>query len=64
MVDRFRWLEPEHMVNISDRWARSKTDDLQYAFFNGEGWEGWENIWGHLERLHETVKPRAGGVDR
>jgi formylglycine-generating enzyme required for sulfatase activity len=45
-VDRFRWLEPRHMVNISDRWARSKTDDLQYAFFNGEGWESWENIWG------------------
>ncbi len=45
-VDRYRWIEPRHMVNISDRWARSKTDDLQYAFFNGEGWESWENIWG------------------
>ena len=45
-VDRFRWLETRHMVNISDRWARNKTDDLQYAFFNGEGWESWENIWG------------------
>ena len=45
-VDRYRWLEPRHMVNISDRWNRAKTDDLQYAFFNGEGWESWENIWG------------------
>jgi len=45
-VDKYRWLEPKHMVNISDRWNRSKTDDLQYAFFNGEGWESWENIWG------------------
>ncbi len=45
-VDRFRWLEPRHMVNISDRWNRTKTDDLQFAFFNGEGWESWENIWG------------------
>ena len=45
-LDRFRWLEPRHMVNISDRWERAKTDDLQYAFFNGEGWESWENIWG------------------
>jgi gamma-glutamyl hercynylcysteine S-oxide synthase len=45
-IDRFRWLETRHMVNISDRWNRSKTDDLQYAFFNGEGWESWENIWG------------------
>jgi iron(II)-dependent oxidoreductase len=34
-IDRYRWLKPRHMVNISDRWAWSKTDDLQYAFFNG-----------------------------
>ena len=45
-VDRYRWLEPRHMVNISDRWNRSKVNDLQFAFFNGEGWESWENIWG------------------
>jgi formylglycine-generating enzyme required for sulfatase activity len=46
MVDRYKWLETRHMVNISDRWARDKTDDLQFAFFNGIGWESWENIWG------------------
>ncbi len=34
------------MVNVCDRWARDKTDDLQYAFFNGVGYESWENIWG------------------
>ena len=45
-VDRFRWLETRHMVHISDRWNRSKTDNLQFAFFNGEGWESWENVWG------------------
>jgi formylglycine-generating enzyme required for sulfatase activity len=45
-VDRFKWLEPRHMVNISDRWNRDKTNDLQFAFFNGVGWESWENIWG------------------
>jgi formylglycine-generating enzyme required for sulfatase activity len=46
MVDRFKWLETRHMVNISDRWNLDKTDDLQFAFFNGVGWESWENIWG------------------
>jgi iron(II)-dependent oxidoreductase len=46
LVDRYKWLEPRHMVNISDRWKRDKTDDLQFAFFNGVGWESWENIWG------------------
>ncbi len=46
MVDRFKWLETRHMVNISDRWAKDKTNDLQFAFFNGIGWESWEDIWG------------------
>ena len=45
-VDRFKWLETRHMVNISDRWNPDKTDDLQFAFFNGIGWESWENVWG------------------
>jgi len=47
MVDRFKWLETRHMVNISDRWNQDKTSDLQYAFFNGVGWESWENVWGY-----------------
>ena len=46
MVDRYKWLETRHMVNISDRWNRDKTNDLQFAFFNGVGWESWENVWG------------------
>ena len=45
-VDRFKWLESRHMVNISDRWKKEKTDNLQFAFFNGVGYESWENIWG------------------
>ena len=59
-VDRFRWLEPRHMVNISDRWNRSKTDDLQFAFFNGEGWESWENIWG----IWNGITPRDSEATR
>ncbi|HVU28275.1 MAG TPA: SUMF1/EgtB/PvdO family nonheme iron enzyme [Verrucomicrobiae bacterium] len=45
-VSKYKWLEPCHMVNICDRWARNHTDDLQHAFFNGVGFESWENIWG------------------
>jgi formylglycine-generating enzyme required for sulfatase activity len=48
------------MVNISDRWNRSKTDDLQYAFFNGEGWESWENIWG----IWNGITPRDAEATR
>ncbi len=46
MVSRGKWLEPRHMVNVCDRWNKDKTDNLQSAFFNGVGYESWENIWG------------------
>ena len=59
-VDRFKWLETRHMVNISDRWNRSKTDDLQFAFFNGVGWESWENIWG----IWNGITPRDAEATR
>jgi iron(II)-dependent oxidoreductase len=59
-VDRFKWLEPRHMVNISDRWNRDKTNDLQFAFFNGVGWESWENIWG----IWNGITPRDGEATR
>lgn len=59
-VDRYRWLETRHQVNISDRWNRQKTDDLQFAFFNGEGWESWENIWG----IWNGITPRDAEATR
>jgi formylglycine-generating enzyme required for sulfatase activity len=46
MLSKNKWLEPRQMGNVCDRWARNKVDDLQYAFFNGVGYESWENIWG------------------
>lgn len=59
-VDRYRWLEPRHQVNIQGRWNRDKTDDLQYAFFNGEGWESWENVWG----IWNGITPRDAEATR
>jgi gamma-glutamyl hercynylcysteine S-oxide synthase len=59
-VDRFRWLEPRHQVNIQDRWNRDKTNDLQFAFFNGEGWESWENVWG----IWNGITPRDAEATR
>jgi formylglycine-generating enzyme required for sulfatase activity len=59
-VDRYRWLEPRHMVNIQGRWNRDKTDDLQFAFFNGEGWESWENVWG----IWNQITPRDAEATR
>src|SRR5262249_44519265 len=59
-LDKYRWQEPRHQVHISDRWNHSKTDNLQFAFFNGEGWESWENIWG----IWNGVTPRDGEAIR
>jgi gamma-glutamyl hercynylcysteine S-oxide synthase len=50
-VSRYKWLEPRHMVNLSNRWAHNHLDDLQEAFFNGIGFESWENIWGIWNQL-------------
>jgi formylglycine-generating enzyme required for sulfatase activity len=60
MVDKYRWLETRHQVNIQDRWGRDHTDDLQYAFFNGEGWESWENVWG----IWNGITPRDAEATR
>ncbi len=59
-INRSKWLEPRHMVNLCDRWAKSKTDDLQLAFFNGYGYESWENVWG----IWNGITPRDGEMLR
>jgi len=46
MVSRSKWLEPRHTVNVTDRFTRDKTDSLQHAFFNGQGYATLENLWG------------------
>ena len=53
-VSRYKWLEHRHMVNMTDRWAQDKTDDLHAAFFNGIGYVSWENIWG----IWNQITPR------
>ena len=37
----------EHVQSL----GADQTDDLQYAFFNGVGYESWENIWGIWNQL-------------
>ena len=67
LVSKYKWLEPRHMTNISDRWQRDKNIDLQYAFFNGVGMETWENIWGIWNEMtpHDSeVVRRTAKIDR
>ena len=45
-VSKLKWLESRHLINIENRWARDRTDDFHYMFFNGIGYVSWENVWG------------------
>ena len=46
VVSKLKWLEPRHMINLENRWCRDRKDDLQFIFFNGVGYNAWENVWG------------------
>lgn len=59
-VSLYKWLEPRHQVHVTNRWAIDKIDDLQYAFFNGVGYNAWENIWG----IWNQVPPRYAAMIR
>ena len=45
--------ENKHLHHICERWATDRTDGLQYAFFNGAGYESWENVWGIFNQFTE-----------
>lgn len=53
-VSIYKWLEPRHQPFVTNRWEINKTNDLQYAFFNGIGYNAWENIWG----IWNQIAPR------
>ena len=67
VVSQYKWLEPRHMVNVCERWARDRTNGLQSAFFNGVGYESWENVWGiwnqFTSRDAETLR-RIATIER
>ena len=52
-ASKLKWLEPRHMIDVVNRWSRDHTNDLQYAFFNGVGFESWENVWGIWNQMTE-----------
>lgn len=55
-VSKLKWLESRHLTNVENRWARDRTDDFHYIFFNGHGYTAWENVWG----IWNQFTPRAG----
>lgn len=60
-VARFKFLTGgAFMTNVCDRWAKTKTDNLHTAWFNGIGYESWENVWG----TWNGITPRDGEAIR
>lgn len=43
-VSASKWLETRHMDTIANRWRKDRSEDLLAAFFNGIGYDAWENI--------------------
>lgn len=54
-ISKWKWAEQKRMIHVCNRWGRDHTNDLQYAFFNGVGFETWESIWG----IYNEMTPRA-----
>ena len=55
-VDSWKFLDARRMTNICERWAADHTDALQYALWNGVGFESWESVWG----TWNGITPRDG----
>lgn len=61
VVDRFKFLtRGKFLTHACDRWSTNKTDNLQAAWFNGDGYESWENVWG----TWNGIVPRDGEAIR
>ena len=60
LVSAYKFIETRHMVQIVERFAENRTNGLQHAFFNGVGYETWENIW----NMFNLITPRDGEAIR
>ena len=56
LVSAYKLVEQRHLVHLCNRFEWNRTDSLHTAFFNGIGYETWENIWG----MFNKVTPRDG----
>ena len=55
MVDSWKWFDPRRMTNICERWSKDHTNALQYALFNGDGFESWENVSAAEDAITDAV---------
>ena len=61
-VDTWKWLDSRRMTNVCERWAQDHTHAIQGAWFNGVGFETWENVWGTWNGITEKDGEQARRV--
>lgn len=44
-IDTWKWLDSRRMTHVCERWSQDHTNAMQGAWFNGVGFETWENVW-------------------
>ena len=47
-VDAWKWVDARRMTHIEERTSEDHTGALQFAFFNGVGFNSWENVSGQV----------------
>lgn len=45
-INTWKWLDSRRMTHVCERWSQDHQNALQFAWFNGVGFETWENVWG------------------
>jgi len=63
VVSRYKWVEPRHMINVCERWAKDRTDGMQSAFFNGTGYESWRTSGASGTSLRRAMPPPSPDCD-
>jgi len=59
-VDRMKIIDGRRMTHVTDRWLVDKIVPLQIAYFNANGFNVWENVWG----VYNNVTDRDAEVIR
>lgn len=47
-ISRVKWLIPEHIQWIIQRWETDRQTNMAYSWVNGQGILVWENVFGHM----------------
>ena len=63
VVSKYKWIEPRHMVNVCERWAKDRTDGLQVGLLQRRGLRELGERLGHLEPAH-APRRRGPAADR